>query len=459
MSQNSPDARMGATHGNGLPDSVRKLGWISFFTDFASEMVYPVVPLFLSTALGAPAAVLGLIEGVAEAVVSLMKGASGWHSDRTGKRVPLIRLGYGLGALSKPLMALAFAWPVVFLARSLDRLGKGLRTTARDALVAEAIDVRMAGRAYGFHRAMDTSGAIVGALAALGLLWLLPGNYRTIFLLAALPGAWAVWLTFRLREPSPKPGPKPVPMPVPMPGPKPTGAPQPGKADLEPSVGHSIDHSIDPSVEHSVGHSVDPSVGPSALARPGLRQTVRSLPAAYWRTIIPLALFALANSSDAFLLLRAKGLGLDDMQVVLAYILFNVVYAASAYPLGILSDRLGRWPLLCCGWVIYAGVYLGMGSLTASSIWWLLPLYGLYMGLTEGVGKAVVAVQTQPGTRGVAIGLFQMSVGLMTLTGSILAGVLWDAFGAASAFHFGAGAALAALVAVALLAPWRRAAA
>lgn len=404
MPREDPVAQTVARHGKDLPDSVRKLGWISFFTDFASEMTYPIVPLFLSATLGAPAAVLGIIEGVAEAIVSLMKGASGWYIDRSGKRVTLIRLGYGLSALSKPLLSLAFFWPFVFFARSLDRLGKGVRTTARDALVAESIDKSMAGRAYGFHRAMDTSGAIVGALAALGLLWLLPGSYRVIFLLAALPGAWAVWLTFQLCEAQPQAPPPP----------------QRGEAS------------------------------------PRLREVLRSLPQSYWRTLVPLALFALANSSDAFLLLRAKDLGLSDAEVVLAYVLFNMVYAASAYPMGILGDRVGRWPLLCCGWVIYAGVYLGLGSLSVASVWWLLPVYGLYMGLAEGASKAVVAVLTEPGTRGMAIGLFQMCVGLMTLAGSILAGVLWDAYGPGSAFRFGAGMAFAALLAVLILAPWRK---
>ncbi len=384
-----------------LPAVVKRLGWVSFCTDVASEMAYPVVPLFLATVLGAPALALGVIEGVAEAIVSLMKGWSGWHSDRTGRRVSLIRLGYGLGALSKPLLALAFAWPMVFLARGVDRLGKGLRVSARDALVADAVDARDAGRAYGFGRMMDTFGAMTGAFVAMGLLWLLPGGYRLIFLLATIPGLITIWLTFGLRE---------------------------ARAEL-------------PATQ--------------AQPRPCLRQALRAQPPAYWRTLVPLGLFALANSSDAFLLLRARNLGMSDMEVVLAYALFNLVYAASAFPLGVLSDRVGRWPMLCCGWALYAAVYFWMGEAPMAGLWLLFPIYGLYMGLTDGASKTLIAVQTEPGTRGLAIGMFQMVVGLMTLCGSLLAGLLWDVSGPASAFRLGGGMALAALAALFILAPWR----
>ncbi|MGE4298552.1 MAG: MFS transporter [Desulfovibrionaceae bacterium] len=384
--------------GASLPESVKQLGWISFFTDIASEMVYPVVPLFLVASLGAPATALGAIEGVAEAVVNIMKGLSGLSSDRNGRRIPYIKAGYGLGVLSKPLLALAFAWPLVFVARCVDRLGKGLRTTARDALVADAVDCRMAGRAYGFHRMMDTTGAILGALAALLLLHYLPASYRTIFLLAALPGAVAVGLTFRLRE---------------------VRLPERGRA------------------------------------RPPLRLAYQGLPPRYWRTLVPMALFAFANSSDAFLLLRAKNLGLSDSGVVLAYVLFNLTYAASAYPLGALSDRCGRWRMMLAGWGLYAGTYLGFASVGAGGIWWLFPVYGVYMGLTEGVGKALIAMQAPPERRGTAIGFFQMCVGIMTMAGSLAAGWLWDWLGSAAPFRFGGGMALAALLAVLVLAPWR----
>ena len=331
-----------------LPEAVVRLGWISFFTDVASEMVYPVVPLFLTAALGAPVVVVGAMEGVAEAIVSIMKGLSGWHSDRLGRRVPYIRWGYGLGALGKPLLAMAASWPLALLARAVDRTGKGLRTTARDAYIADAVGPSQAGRAYGLHRSMDTAGAIVGVLLTTGLLTLLPGRYRTIFLIAALPGFLAVWLTFRLRE----------------------AAPLPASAVI----------------------SRIPSAAPArnvAAVRPW-----SGLSPAYWATLAPLVLFAFANSSDMLLILRAKDVGLSDIQTVLAYALYNLVYALSAYPLGLLSDRFGRWRMVVAGWTLYALVYGGFAvadaGANASLVWWLFGLYGLFMGLTDGIGRALI---------------------------------------------------------------------
>ena len=382
-----------------LPQSIRTLGWISFFTDVASEMVYPVVPLFLVAALGAPAVVLGAMEGVAEALVCVMKGLSGWHCDRLGRRAPYVRWGYGLGALSKPLLAVAFSWPLVFVARMVDRLGKGLRTTARDAMIADAAPESMAGRAFGFHRMMDTAGAILGVLLAMGLLALLPGQYRLIFLLAALPGAVAVRLAFRLRDQD--------------------------------------------------GIRAACAEGP----RLPLRRSLRGLPAAYWRSLTLLGLFAFANSTDALLLLRAKNLGLGDVQVVAAYVLFNLTYAASAYPAGALSDRFGRWRMMFGGWTLYGLVYFGFALSGPQGLWLLFPVYGLYMGLTEGVGKAIVAVGLPPERRGTAMGFFLMVTGFATLAGSLAAGLAWDRIGPAAPFWLGGSAALLAVAAGLVLRP------
>lgn len=379
-----------------LPRSIRTLGWVSFFTDVASEMVYPVVPLFLVSALGAPATVLGAMEGAAEAVVCLMKGASGWHSDRMGRRTPFVRAGYGLGALSKPLLALALSWPVVFAARIIDRSGKGLRTTARDAMIADAAPPAMAGRAYGFHRAMDTAGAIVGVSLSLGLLALLPGAYRTIFLLAALPSLVAVWLTFRLKDKGPE---------------KSATAPR----------------------------------------RP-LRESLRGLPRSYWRALALLSLFALANSTDALLLLRTRDWGFSDTHVIGAYVLFNIVYAATAYPAGIVSDRVGRWRIMLGGWTVYALTYFGFALSGPAWIWVLFPIYGLYMGLTEGVGKAIIASNLPMERRGTAMGFFLMLTGLLSLLGNLAAGLAWDLIGPRAPFLMGGALALLA-VAVALVLP------
>lgn len=392
-----------------LPKPVRSLGWISFFTDFASEMVYPIVPLFLVSALGAPVVVLGLIEGVAEALVSVMKGLSGWHSDKSGRRVPYIRAGYGLAALSKPLMALAFSWPMVFLSRALDRLGKGLRTTARDALIADAVDCKIAGRAFGFHRMMDTGGAIVGVLAALLLLRLLPGEYRLIFLIAGVPGLAAVWLSFRLRD---------------------------------------LQRADDPGRDCPAPERIPQSnAGSAAQAGP------LGFSRAYWLTLGLLTLFAFANSSDTLLLLRARNLGWDDSQVILGYLLFNVTYALSSYPLGILSDRMGRWRMLIGGWVLYAAVYFGFSVSDGGSIWWLFPLYGLSMGLTEGVGKALISGHVPVLRKGTALGVFHMSLGFTALASSVVAGLLWDHVGPSAPFRLGGIVAVAAVLAALILAP------
>lgn len=395
---------MNATSSNRwkLPEAIEKLGWISFFTDVASEMLYPVVPLFLTAALGAPVTVVGVIEGVAEAIVSVMKGFSGWHCDKMGRRVPYIRWGYGLGALSKPLMALAFAWPIVFLARSVDRLGKGLRTTARDTLIADAVDPCNGGRAYGFHRMMDTAGAIVGVLLATGLLALLPGHYRTIFLIATVPGAAAVWLTFKLRE-----------------------AKTVLKCDTPP-----VDH-----------------------CAPPYEKPWSDMPKAFWMILGVLMLFAFANSSDTFLILRAKNLGLSDVQSILAYTLFNVVYAVSAYPLGILSDRFGRWRMIVTGWTLYAAVYFGFAWADMGAVWWLFPLYGLFMGLTDGVGRALIRDKIPEEKKGTAMGIFHMAIGLMALFGSLVAGLLWDVISPSAPFILGGAVAIAAVVAALCVMP------
>lgn len=396
-------SKTGATAPNRLPPVVVSLGWVSLLTDIASEMAYPVIPLFLSAArsaggLAAPAVALGVVEGVAEAVVSLMKGLSGWHSDLLRRRVPYIQWGYGLGNGAKVLLALAFAWPVVFFARAVDRFGKGLRTTARDALIADAIGPGQAGRAYGFHRAMDTTGAFLGVLMAAGLLYLMPGRYRLIFGLALVPGVLAVALTLRLREAG----------------------------------------------EREVGEGSPASMPPGA----GLRR----FPPLFWRACLVLALFALANSSDAFLLLRARDLGLSDSAVVLTYALYNFSYAALSYPAGILSDRLGRWRVIGLGWAVYAAVYAGFALVQNPAFLWMLFLaYGVYMGLTQGVGRALIADFAPPDARGTALGIFHFLTGFAALVSSLLAGWLWDAFGPQATFGFGAVAATAAVVLLPLL--------
>ena len=312
-----------------------------------------------------------------------------------------------MGAISKPLLALAFAWPMVFVARSVDRLGKGLRTTARDALIADAVGHANGGRAYGFNRMMDTAGAVVGVLLATGLLFLLPGQYRTIFLVAAVPGVVAIRLTFQLRE---------------------AGTPERARP-------------------------VAASAGPSAAGKPW-----SGMSRGFWMTLGLLLLFAFANSSDTLLILRARNLGLSDVQAILAYTLFNLVYAASSYPLGILSDRIGRWRMVLAGWSVYAVVYFGFAWADAAMVWWLFPLYGLFMGLTDGVGRALIRDKIPEEKKGTAMGIFNMTIGFAALAGSVTAGLLWDTLGPKAPFVLGGTVAVVAVLAAVRIVPRTKAA-
>jgi len=390
-----------------LPARVYQLGWISFFADVSSEMAYPVLPLFLKNTLGAPLAAIGLVEGIAEGLVSVMKGWSGWHSDRTGRRVPFVRWGYGLSALGKPMIALAHVWPMVLLARVVDRLGKGLRTTARDALIADSVERSRLGEAFGLHRAMDTAGALLGVLVAAGLLAVLPDQYRLIFLLAAIPGAVSVAFALALKEPR---------------------APDRDQESERPL--------------HSGLEGVQ-AEGP--LARPSLRF---SKP--YWRAVGLALVFGLGNSSDTFLLLRAQDLGLSAALAILAYALYNVSYTLLSRPAGALSDRIGRWRVMGVGWLLYAGVYLGFAWFGTGAVWPLFVLYGAYMGLTQGVGKALVAQHAPDDRRGTALGLFYTCTGGVTVLSSVIAGLLWDHVSPSAPFLFGAACALVAAAGIPL---------
>lgn len=372
-----------------MPGEVWKLGWISLFADVSSEMVYPLIPLFLKQVLKAPAYGLGLIEGVAESIVSILKGWSGFRSDKIGKRLPFVQSGYTLSALGKPLLALAWVWPVVLLGRSVDRVGKGIRGTARDALLADVVPADLRGSAFGIHRAMDTAGALIGVLLTGLLIALMPGAYRLIFMLAAIPGLAAAFLTFRLRETKPPPATEDV----------------------------------------------------------SARATLKAMPRGYWIALGLTTLFALANSSDTFLLLRASGLGLSDSQVVWTYALYNVLYMLISYPAGVLSDKIGRWWVIGLGWVVYAGVYLGFATQGRGMLLPLFALYGIYIGMTKGVSAALVADHAPADRRGSAMGLFYLVSGFATLAASALTGVLWTIQSPTIALGVAGGmAALAALL-------------
>jgi len=401
-----------------LSREVVVLGWVSFFNDVSSEMIYPLLPLFMVVVLGASATSLGWVEGVAQAAVALLTAWVGWRSDRFRRRVPYVRWGYGLPVLGKGLLITAVAWPMVLVGRTVDRIGKGIRSSPRDALIADTTRDEDRGRAFGLHRAMDSAGAVVGVLLSAFLLWWLSGSpvkdptvtqiahtataFRTIFAIAAVLGLAALGCTFVLREP--------------------------------------------------------PHAAPAAAA-PAPPGGLAGLSRRYWLVMALLLVFSLANSSDTFLLLRAAQVGLAPWQVVLAYALYSLIYTLVSYPAGVLSDRLGRWRVIAVGWALYALVYLGLAHAGAAAIWPLLAVYGVYIALTDGVGKALLADHAPRERRGFAIGLFYLGSGLTTLVSSVIAGVLWDRVGPAAPFWFGSLAAATAVALLLVVRPWRGAAA
>jgi len=386
-----------------LAPTVRVLAAVSFLTDVASEMIYPLLPLFLSTVLGTTAAGLGVIEGVAESVSALLRLPSGWWSDRIGRRKPLVVLGYGLAAVARPLIGLAQSTGQVLAIRVTDRFGKGVRSAPRDALIADAVAPAHRGYAYGLHRAADSAGAVVGPLIAWGLLhwgWV---DLRALFLWAAVPGMLALVLViWWVRE-----------SPVAARG---RGAAVPSEALVD---------------------RVDGALG-----------------AVFWRFLGVLFLFTLAASSDAFLLLRASSLGVTVSQIPILWAMLHVVKSASTVVGGRLSDHVGRRPLILGGWMVYALTYLGFAlASSAWHVWALFLVYGLYFGATEGVEKALVADLVPEDRRGAAFGWFNAALGVGALPASILFGVLWERAGAAAAFLTGAAIAGAATLLLLVVLP------
>jgi MFS family permease len=382
-----------------LPRQVVVMGWISFLADVGAELAYPVLPFLLTGPLQAPKAALGLVEGTAQLVISLSTWWAGAASDRT-RRVPFIRLGYAFPTLARAAIAFAPSWLWVLGARTVDRVGKGMRTSPRDALLGDLVHPSQRGHAFGFHRAMDNGGSFVGALLAAAILWWFAARsefaLRSAFLVSAVLGLAAVALTFALRE-APK-----------------------------------------------------PATEKAAAARV-------PLPKAYWRGLSILVLFALANSSDAFVLLRGAELGLAPWQVALAYAGFSAILSVVSTPLGRLSDRVGRWPIIATGVALYVVSYAGF-ALASSTAAFLatFALYGLSTGCTDGVRRALVVDHVPASERGRGLGIMHASVGAASLGSSLAAGLLWDRYGAASAFWLGAGIAILALIAILARAPSER---
>jgi MFS family permease len=399
-----------------LGRNVIALTLVSFFTDVSSEMIYPLLPVFLTAVLGASASFIGAIEGAAESTSSILKLASGWWSDRIQRRKPLVVFGYALASAMRPLVGLARSAGEVLVIRLSDRVGKGIRNAPRDALIADSIDPSIRGRAFGFHRAGDHAGGVVGPLIAFALMswWAVP--MRQVFLLAAIPGVIAVLVVVvGVREPRARAA---------------GGAWRVTKDDGAANHGAPV----------------------SFLAPPTTRNPQRviartPLPRGFWLTLGVILVFTLGNSTDAFLLLRATQLGVPAELAPLLWTTLHVVKVLASVPGGALSDRVGRQPTLIAGWLLYGAVYLGFAVASAAwHAWVLFAAYGLFFGLTEGTERALIADIVPRDRRGAAYGWYHLAVGVGMLPASLIFGVVWDRAGASTAFLIGASLSIAAAV-------------
>lgn len=385
----------------GVSPSVIVIGFASLFSDISGEMIYPILPLFLTGTLGAPATVVGLVEGIAVGTGNAIGGFSGWISDRLGRRKPVAFFGYAMTAVTRPVIAAAQVWPLVLAARFAERFGKGIRNAPRDALLAEATEERYRGRAFGFERAMDSLGAVLGPLVALLVVNWAQFSARSVFLISAIPATIAALMILSVKEKRER---------------------------------------------------VVKGTGKLSLSLAGTT-------AEYRRLLLIMTVFGLANSANSFLILRAQQLGLATgataskalSETILAYALFNLVSALASYPAGAASDKLGRRNLLIVGFVIYALSYLGFALATEVwMVWPLFALYGLFPALTEGVAKAMAVDTAGRAGHATVIGALSMVTGLTQIAASYIGGLLWDKVSAQATFYLGA--ALAALAVVMLFA-------
>lgn len=385
-----------------LPGNVFTIGFVSLLNDASSEIIYPLLPIFLSSILGASASAIGVIEGAAESISSLLKLFAGYFSDRVGKRKPLVVGGYALANLARPLLAFAGNWYQVLAIRLTDRVGKGIRSAPRDAMIADNVSVGQRGLAFGFHRAMDHTGAVIGPLVGYLLVFWFAADrsaptahdFTRIFLWASVPGFLAVLVgVFLLKESRSK-------------------------------------------------------LAPADKFRPGL--SWRGFDGNFKRFLLVIALFTLSNSSDAFLLLRAQDAGVSVVMIPLLWAALHGSKVVSSLLGGDLSDRLGRKSVIISGWLLYAGVYAGFAFVNnQATVWILFLIYGVYFGLTEGVEKALVADLVRPEQRGTAYGLYNLAFSITIFPASILMGQVWDWKGPATAFLVSA--ALGGTAAVMLL--------
>ena len=360
-----------------IPKQVLLLGLVSLFTDIASEMLYPITPIFLTAVLGSSMAVVGVIEGIAEVTAGLLKGYFGNYSDRVGKRSIFVVLGYGISALVKPLPGVFQNVPTVLFSRVTDRVGKGIRTAPRDALLASYSDGN-SGAIFGFHRGMDTLGAAIGPVVALILLYFFPNNYQLIFLVAFVPSVIAVGFTLLIK-------------------------------DKQSFV--------------------------KEKAKRNYLNFWKESPKEYKIILVLITMFSLVNSSDVFLILKSKDVSHSNSLAIFGYVFYNIIYAIASYPLGGLSDKYGKRNIFSLGLIIFSLVYLGFAFIdNIDFIWILFALYGIYAASTEGVSKAWVSELIPNEQRGSAIGLLTMLSSFSIMLGSFLTGVLWDQFGSSVPF-------------------------
>jgi MFS family permease len=386
----------------GLSRSAIIIGLVSLLSDISSEMIYPVLPIFITRTLDAPATALGLIEGVAVGASQVVTGISGWLSDRIGRRKPLAFAGYALTAVSRPVIAAATGWPVVLGARFAERFGRGIRNAPRDALLAESTSADLRGRAFGFERAMDSAGAVIGPLLALVLLGWAGFGPRAIFLLSAAPALLAALLILTVRE-------------------RREGIVTGAKS---------------------------------------LRLSLAGTTPEFKRVLLIVGVFGLANSANAFLILRAEQLGMATSQAILAYTLYNATASILSMPAGAASDRVGRRNLLAVGYTIYATSYAGFALASDAWVMWpLFALYGVFPALTDGVAKALAVDTAGEAGRATAIGVYSTVLGVTQVAASYIGGLLWEKVDSTATFYFGGALALvAALLLMALLPSRTRAA-
>ena len=377
-----------------LPRNVVAISLVSLLNDASSEIIYPLLPLFLAVTLGASPAIIGTIEGAAESVSSLLKLFAGYFSDKRGKRKGMVVFGYALASVARPLLGFATTWYQVLGIRLTDRVGKGIRSAPRDAMIADAAAVEMRGLAFGFHRAMDHAGAVIGPLLGFGLIYLIAiqrnaptaSEYSKVFLLASIPALAAVIVVaFFVRESSGSAGIVPAPSPT------------------------------------------------TVVEKP--RLSLRGFDGNFKSFLLIVALFTLSNSSDAFLLLRAREAGVSVATIPLLWAALHASKVISSLIGGDLSDRVGRKTLIASGWLLYAAVYLGFAFVSSVGVAWVLFLvYGIYFGLAEGAEKALVADLVRPEQRGTAYGLYNLAFGITVFPASLLMGALWSWRGAMTAF-------------------------